>query len=577
MSAVPLETQFAMTISAFQKARAAYRPKLPGCLEQLGQVGVSYSGLGSELKQEGQVAAKLAQLFPHTYHLTNKGVINFTAAGGQVGSQNGPLHVGVVLSGGPAPGGHNVIWGVVDAVMNGASGSRVTGFYGGPAGVLAGRTVNLDPRAIESYRNAGGFDLLGTSRSKIDTPEKLATCKRVLDDLKLDALVIIGGDDSNTNAAVLAEYLASVGSQVAVIGVPKTIDGDLQNAFVETTFGFDSAVRVYAELVSNISKDTLSGRKYYHFVRLMGRAASHITMEVALQTQPTLALVAEEVAAKRQTLGALVEEIANVIKARAEQGKNYGVILVPEGIIEFIPEMRALIEELNGIIAAHKEYIDSLSGFTEQSEYMNRKLSRDASYTFSSLPIDIQRQLLMDRDPHGNVALSRVETEKLLIELLSSHLREEKSEGRYKGTFGYQHHFLGYEGRCAAPTNFDANYAYSLGRTAAALAASKANGYMAVVRNLGLSEGSWQPSGVPLVAMMTVEERGKGPRPVIKKTLVNLDGPAFKYFAKQRTEWQRGDEFRYSGPIQYFGPSELTDRVPLSLALETGAGEDVNW
>ncbi|MEN9836057.1 MAG: hypothetical protein RL011_2250 [Pseudomonadota bacterium] len=573
-----------MTISAFQKARAAYKPKLPSCLEQVARIGVNYSSDGAtRLVEGGPVAQKLAQLFPHTYPLTSKGVINFTVADSSLktttgtGTGTGPLHVGVVLSGGPAPGGHNVIWGVVDAVMDGTPGSRVTGFYGGPAGILAGRTVTLDRQALEPYRNAGGFDLLGTSRSKIDSPEKLATCRRVLDQLGLDALVIIGGDDSNTNAALLAEYLKSVGSTVAVIGVPKTIDGDLQNSFVETTFGFDSAVRVYSELVSNISRDTLSGRKYYHFVRLMGRAASHITMEVALQTQPTIALIAEEVAAKRQTLGALVEEIAGVIKARADQGKNYGVVLVPEGIIEFIPEMRALIEELNAIIAAHKEYLDSLSGFTEQSEYMNRKLSRDASYTFSSLPIDIQRQLLMDRDPHGNVALSRVETEKLLIELITSYLKEEKSEGRFRGTFGYQHHFLGYEGRCAAPTNFDANYAYSLGRTAAALAAVRASGYMAVVRNLGFSEDAWQPSGVPLLAMMTVEERGKGPHPVIKKTLVNLDGPAFKYFARNRPEWQRGDEFRYSGPIQYFGPSELTDRVPLSLALESGASENVNW
>jgi pyrophosphate--fructose-6-phosphate 1-phosphotransferase len=301
-----------------------------------------------------------------------------------------------------------VIWGIVDAVSSLSPQGRVTGFRGGPAGILANDSMPLSDDIVKSYRNSGGFDLLGTSRSKIDTPEKLAKCRSVLEGLAVDALVIIGGDDSNTNAAVLAEYLVGVGSAVTVIGVPKTIDGDMQNALVETTFGFDSAVRVYAELVSNISRDTLSGRKYYHFVRLMGRAASHITMEVALQTQPTIALIAEEVAAKKQTLYAIVSQIAEVVKERADRGKHYGVILVPEGIIEFIPEMRALISELNQIIAEHHEYLASLSGFTEQSEYLHRKLSRDTSYTFSGLPIDIQRQLLMDRDPHGNVALSRI-------------------------------------------------------------------------------------------------------------------------------------------------------------------------
>jgi len=568
-----------MAISPFQKTRAEYQPQIPTCLQDLQQLQSRYASMQSQLPADAKTASALGDLFPHTFKQTERGLIEFGAFGDSVKTpvEARALHVGVVLSGGPAPGGHNVIWGIVDAIGSLSPRGQVTGFRGGPAGILANDVMPLSADTVQSYRNSGGFDLLGTSRSKIDTPEKLAKCRSVLDGLALDALVIIGGDDSNTNAAVLAEYLVSVGSAVTVIGVPKTIDGDMQNALVETTFGFDSAVRVYAELVSNISRDTLSGRKYYHFVRLMGRAASHITMEVALQTQPTMALIAEEVAAKKQTLYAIVSQIAEVVKERADQGKHYGVILVPEGIIEFIPEMRALISELNQIIEEHHEYLASLSGFTEQSEYLHRKLSRDTSYIFSGLPIDIQRQLLMDRDPHGNVALSRIETEKLLIELLVSHLNEEKVEGRYHGTFGHQHHFLGYEGRCAAPTNFDANYAYSLGRTAAALASTRATGYMAVVRNLSNNKADWQACGVPLLAMMTLEQRGGTTKPVIKKTLVDLEGPAFQYFAEQRKSWMYADDFRYAGPIQYFGPLALTDRIPLSLALQHGGSPLTNW
>ena len=567
-----------MVISPFHKARGDYQPRFPSSLTDLSQLrGATAVAEAHPWSVDPAAKSDLHAHFPHTFRQVDQGILELTQAQGPSQASEQPLRVGVLLSGGPAPGGHNVIWGLHDALTASRRPFELVGFLGGAGGLLNNRSRLLTHEDLVDYRNTGGFDLLGTGRTKIETSEQCAKAREVSARHELDALVIIGGDDSNTNAARLAEYFKASGAKTAIIGVPKTIDGDLKNRFIETTFGFDSAVRLYSELISNIARDALSGRKYYHFIRLMGRAASHITLECALQTQPTITLIAEEVAARQLTLAEVVEQLATVIKARASQGRDYGIILVPEGLIEFIPEMRSLIHELNHLLAEHKDYISTLSGFTEQSEYVHRKLTRDASYTFSSLPLDIQRQLLMDRDPHGNVALSRVETEKLLIELVQSHLKEEKVAGRYSGSFGYQHHFLGYEGRCIGPSNFDADYAYSLGRTAAALAAVGANGYMAVMRDLASPPEHWRPGGVPLLAMMTFERRHGQAVPVLRKGLVELGGRAFGYFSEHRDAWAESDSFRFTGPIQYFGPSYLTDRVPLSLALERGLSKETHW
>ena len=488
-----------------------------------------------------------------------------------------PLRVAVVLSGGQAPGGHNVITGIFDALKAMSKEASVIGYRGGPAGILADDKFELTADYLAPYRNTGGFDLLGSGRGKIETPEQFELCRKNLEDAEVDALVIIGGDDSNTNAALLAEDFLQKGSKVQVLGVPKTIDGDLKNDWVDISFGFDTASRLYSELIANIAKDALSAKKYYHFIRLMGRAASHITLEAALQTQPNIALISEEVAARQQTLRDIVEDLGQTIKERAAGGVNYGIVLVPEGLIEFIPEMASLINELNDLLAKHRVYIDSLSGFTSKSEFLNRKLSRDSSYTFSTLPIDIQRQLLMDRDPHGNVQVSRIETERLLIEMLQTHLGEARADGHYTGKFSTQRHFLGYEGRCAAPSNFDADYAYSLGQTAVALTATGVSGYMSVIKGLGGDRSDWQALGVPLTAMLNLEKRHGQDKPVIRKCLVSLEHQAFKTFASQRTKWAREDHYRFAGPLQYFGPKELVDRPPAMLTLERRRSSDRPW
>ena len=476
-----------------------------------------------------------------------------------------PLRVGCVFSGGQAPGGHNVVAGIFEGIRRAHKESALTGFSGGPSGILKNQYLQITPELIGAYRNTGGFDLLGTGRTKLESAEDFATCARVFAQHDFDAFVIIGGDDSNTNAAFLAEYLRGAGSKTCVIGVPKTIDSDLRGPWTETSFGFDTAVRVYAELIANIAKDALSGRKYYHFIRLMGRSASHITLEAALQTQPNVALISEEIARQSLSMRDIIDRVAGVIAMRAENGLNHGVVLVPEGLIEFVPEMRALIDDLNDVIAAHKDYMDSLRGFTAQIEYLAGRLRRESAATLAALPIDIQRQLIMDRDPHGNVALSRIETEKLLIELLAIRLGEMKAEGQYHGKFAWQTHFLGYEGRCAAPTNFDANYAWCLGLTAAALAAGRHTGYLAAVHGLTGPVDGWQAVGVPLVSMLTVERRKGKDKAVIKKTLVDLDGEAFQRLARSRGAWESRDDYRFTGPIQYFGPPTLVDRVPISL------------
>ena len=507
----------------------------------------------------------IAGLFPKT---ARQGLLKISADRTSDLARTAPLRVGAVFSGGQAPGGHNVVGGLFEGIRKLHPDSTLIGFTGGPSGILKNLALPVTKELMDAYRNTGGFDLFGTGRTKLESQEDFATCARIFAQHDLDAFVVIGGDDSNTNAAFLAEYLLENGSKTRIVGVPKTIDSDLRGPFTETSFGFDTAVRVYSELIANIAKDALSGKKYYHFIRLMGRSASHITLEAALQTRPNIALISEEMARDGKTMRQVVEGLAQVVVERAAAGKNYGVILVPEGLIEFIPEMSSLIADLNEVIAGHKDYIESLRGFTAQIEYLAGRLPRESAATLAGLPIDIQRQLIMDRDPHGNVALSRIETEKLLLELLASQLGEFKSDGHYHGKFSSQTHFLGYEGRCAAPTNFDANYAWSLGLTAAALAASGQTGYLAAVHGLTLSPDQWQAWGVPLVSMLTMERRKGKDKAVIRKTLVDLNGPAFRCFEDARSAWAAGDDYRFAGPIQYFGPAGLVDRVPVSLTVQ---------
>ena len=561
-----------MTLSSpFLKARAAYLPRFPKVLDNPAALRVVKAGLPNFVADAEQKAI-LKNLFSETF---DQELLKLEASDSPVNTKK--LTIGVVLSGGQAPGGHNVICGLFDALKLMNPDSKLIGFNSGPGGILADKYIEISKEFIDEYRNTGGFDMLGSGRTKIETAEQFTLCRKTLDKHRADALVIIGGDDSNTNAALLANYFRSENSPIQIIGVPKTIDGDLKNQYVETSFGFDTAVRLYSELISNISRDALSAKKYYHFIRLMGRSASHITLEAAFQTQPNIVLIGEEIAQKNMSLKDIVAQMAETVIERSKNGKHYGIVLVPEGIIEFIPEIQQLILELNDIIADHKEYFESLDGFSHKSEWTNKKLSRDASYTFSGLPIDIQREFLMERDPHGNIQVSLIETEKLLIELLTDHLAELKTEGNYSGKFKTQGHFLGYEGRCAAPTNFDADYAYSLGRTAVALVSTGVTGYMATVKNLASDRNEWEAMGVPLVSMMNLEVRQGTHKPVIKKGLVALGGKPLAHLNTMRKQWAEQDSYRFAGSIQYFGPKDLCDRVPYTLALEQNRTEECCW
>jgi len=478
------------------------------------------------------------------------------------------LNVGVVLSGGQAPGGHNVIAGLFDALKAINSEAKVFGFLKGPGGILEDKAIELTPSFVDEYRNTGGFDMIGSGRTKIESDEQFQQALNVVKKRKLDALVVIGGDDSNTNAALLAEYFVKSNAETQVIGVPKTIDGDLKNESIEVSFGFDTATKVYSELIGNIERDASSARKYWHFIKLMGRSASHIALECALQTQPNVCIISEEVAEKRQTLGDIVESIVGVVKARSENGEDFGVVLVPEGLIEFVPEMRALIGELNKLLGTNQAYFSTLNTFEDQSEWVNKSLTRDSSYVFSSLPTAIQRQLLMDRDPHGNVQVSRIETEMLLVEMVSDRLSELKSRDEFTGKFSALTHFFGYEGRCAVPSNFDTDYCYSLGHTASLLIAGGLTGYLASVRNLSKPADEWSAGGVPLTMMMNMEERHGHMKPVIKKALVELDGAPFKRFAAHRDQWALKTSFLFPGAIQYYGPTEVCDQPSITLRLE---------
>jgi pyrophosphate--fructose-6-phosphate 1-phosphotransferase len=552
-----------MERSPLQDARYTYEPKLPPILrDALTNIAVE---LGEATEAAGDQSG-LKQAFPHTYGAP---IARFVTA--DTPQQIKPLSVGVVLSGGQAPGGHNVIVGLLDALKSAHSDSRLYGFLNGPSGILEDDMIELTPKFVDGYRNTGGFDMIGSGRTKIETEEQFETALEVCTKHELDALVIIGGDDSNTNAALLAEYFTARTADVRVIGVPKTIDRDLKNEYIETSFGFDTATKIYAELIGNIARDASSARKYWHFIKLMGRSASHIALECALQTHPNGCIISEEVAEKQQTLDDLVEHIVETVVTRSRNGENFGVFLVPEGLIEFIPEMKEMISELNRILAQDEAYFQTLHTYEDQSEWINRKLSRDSSHVFSSLPNEIQRQLLLDRDPHGNVQVSRIETEKLLIDMVESRLNEMKASGRFTGKFSAMRHFFGYEGRSAFPSNFDADYCYTLGYTACALIAKGLTGYVTSVRNLAAPAKQWEPSGVPLTMFMNLEQRAGKLKPVIKKALVDLSHRPFRTFAAHRGEWEVKTSYRFPGAIQYYGPPEICDQPTITMQMEASS------
>ncbi len=551
------------TISTLQQARYAYKPKLPSSIR--GSITDISLKFGEPTESAGN-QSELKQRFSHTY---GQPLVEFVKGeNDKVGKQ---INVGVVLSGGQAPGGHNVIAGIFDGLKAGNPDSKLFGFLGGPAGILENKVIEITAQYLDQYRNTGGFDIIGSGRTKLETEEQFETCLEVFHNRNISALVIIGGDDSNTNAALLAEFIEEKGEEIRIIGVPKTIDGDLKNDYIETSFGFDTATKSYSELIGNIERDANSAKKYWHFIKLMGRSASHIALECALQTHPNYTIISEEIDEKQMTLDHIVQEIVDTIVKRSENGDNFGVVLIPEGLVEFIPEMRSLISELNDILAESSAYFETLHTFEEQTEWVNKRLSKDNSYVFSSLPNSIQRQLLMDRDPHGNVQVSRIETEKLIIELVENRLKEMKTEGTYKGKFSTQSHFFGYEGRCAFPSNFDADYCYSLGYISSLLTAMELNGYMASVRNLSAPADKWIAGGVPITMMMNLEQRKGKLKPVIKKALVNIEDKPFKTFARNRDDWAIKNSYLYPGAIQYFGPAEVCDQPTITLSLEQGS------
>ena len=551
-----------MDESPLQTIRYKYEPKLPAILRgNIDRIAVS---LG-EAARSASDAEGIRSLFPHTY---GKPVARFVE-----GSNPGMkriLTVGVILSGGQAPGGHNVIAGLFDGLKKGNPESRLIGFAGGPGGLVNDKAVEITADLVDRYRNTGGFDIIGSGRDKIETPEQFKKTAATVRARKLDAVVVIGGDDSNTNAALLAEFFAGRGETVSIIGVPKTIDGDLKNEYIETSFGFDTAVKTYSELIGNIERDAASARKYWHFIKLMGRAASHIALECALQCRPNITLVSEEIETRGWTLARITDYICDAVAVRSEGGENFGVVLVPEGLVEFIPEFKILISELNDLLAAESRTFATLIEPSARVEFVAARLAEPSASLYRSLPGDIRLQLIMDRDPHGNVQVSRIETEKLLIALVEARLSERKAAGTYKGKFSWQNHFFGYEGRSAFPSNFDADYCYSLGFTAFALIASGLSGYISSVRNLTAKAEDWTAGGAPLTMMMNLERRHGSQKPVIRKALVDLEGGPFKSFAAEREGWAVHTSYRFPGAIQYFGPTEVCDSVTRTLELERG-------
>ncbi len=544
-----------MKKSALQQARAAYQPKLPKALQ--GYVKVKEGAPTQSVDNQEEIKA----LFPNTYGMP---LIEFEESDT---ANTARMNVGVILSGGQAPGGHNVITGLFDTIKKLNPENRLFGFILGPGGLVDHNYKEITAEFIDEYRNTGGFDMIGSGRTKLEKEDQFEKGLEIIRQLDIKAIVIIGGDDSNTNACVLAEYYAAKKCGVQVIGCPKTIDGDLKNDQIETSFGFDTACKTYSELVGNIERDCNSARKYWHFIKVMGRSASHIALECALQCQPNICLISEEVEAKDMTLNQIVEQLAQVIANRAAQGNNFGTVVVPEGLIEFIPAVGRLIQELNDLLAAHGDEYKDLDK-EAQRNYILAHLSKENAATFETLPEGVARQLSLDRDPHGNVQVSLIETEKLLSDMVAAKLDEWKKEGKYVGKFAAQHHFFGYEGRCAAPSNFDADYCYALGSSAAQLIANGKTGYMAIVKNTTAPAAEWKAGGVPITMMMNMERRNGEMKPVIRKALVELDGAPFKAYAAVRDQWAIETAFVYPGPIQYWGPAEVCDKPTMTLALE---------
>jgi pyrophosphate--fructose-6-phosphate 1-phosphotransferase len=553
-----------MELSALQRARYLYQPKLPTSLT--GDVTHITVKLG---KPTESVADQndLKALFKHTY---GKPIAAFEPGAALNSQITRALNVGVILSGGQAPGGHNVIAGLFDGLKKGNSESKLYGLLGGPIGLIQNNSLLITDTLMQQYRNTGGFDMIMSGRTKIETPDQFASSLNTAKALNLNAVVVIGGDDSNTNAALLSEYFLEQGSTIQVIGCPKTIDGDLKNEYIEASFGFDTACKTFSELIGNIERDALSAKKYWYFIKLMGRSASHIALECALQTHPNVCLISEEVEAKQMSLAQVVDQICDSIVKRAANGEDCGVVLIPEGLIEFIPDIKLLIAELNDVMAGVGGAAEfaALTTFDEQKGWLGKKLKAASFGTFSSLPEVIAAQLLMDRDPHGNVQVSLIETERLLASMAGKRLAELKKAGVYKGKFSTQHHFFGYEGRCAFPTNFDADYCYSLGASAFVLIAAGLTGYLSSVRNLTSPASEWVAGGVPLTMMMNMEQRHGSKKPVIKKALVELDGAPFKAFAAERDRWAVETSFLFPGAIQYYGPTEVCDQPTKTLKLE---------
>ncbi len=560
---MPTKTSKNPNCSLLQAHRCLYKPVLPEILKK-GPCFVKVKT--GKATQSVADQATVKKMFPNTYGMPE--VTFIKGSNPAVGKKT--VKAAVVLSGGQAPGGHNVIAGLLDGLKKANPKNKLYGFLGGPSGILDAQWKEITPKLMESYRNTGGFDLIQSGRTKIETDEQLAKALNTLKKYKVNALIIVGGDDSNTNAGVLAEYFKQQGADICVIGVPKTIDGDLKNDKIETSFGFDTATKIYAEMVGNICRDVNSARKYWHFIRLMGRSASHITLEVAHETHPNVTLVGEEVLAKKMTLKQIIDYLAGIIAARAKQGKNFGVVLVPEGLIEFIPEMKALISALNDLLADHEAELAKMDSITEKKEFIISKLPAKLAALMKSLPAGIASQLMLDRDPHGNVQVSLIETEKLLVEMLRTRLAEMKKAGKYNGKFSAIMHFFGYEGRCGVPSTFDANYTYALGYNAAALALNGCSGYLSSVRKLTRKPQQWECGGVPLTMMMNIERRKGKEKPVIRKALVELTGEPFKQFAKRRDLWAMSEAYLFPGPIQYFGPAEVTDMITYTLRFERG-------
>ncbi len=551
-----------MKLSALQTARYQYAPKLPAVLTaKLEQIAIEAGKPTQSMANQ----AELKELFKHTY---GKPMVNFKK--GKNPNAGKKLRVGVILSGGQAPGGHNVIAGIYDGLKKGNPESKLFGFLGGPSGLIEGSYVEIKDKFMDEYRNTGGFDIIGSGRTKIETADQIAASMATAKKMKLDAVIVIGGDDSNTNAALLAEHFVASGMSTQVIGVPKTIDGDLKNDMIETSFGFDTACKTYSEVIGNIERDANSAKKYWHFVKLMGRSASHIALECALQTQPNVCLISEEVEAKKMTLRQITDYLCGIIAKRAENNENFGVILIPEGLVEFVPEMKILIAELNDLMSVKADEFNKLAGFEAQAAWLAKNLSKASADAFASLPAAIAAQFLMDRDPHGNVQVSRIETEKLLISLVEEKLKAMKKAGTYKGKFSSYNHFFGYEGRCAFPSNFDADYCYALGFTAFVLTNAGLTGYLSSVRNLTAPAKEWIAGGVPLTMMMNMEQRHGSQKPVIRKALVELDGKPFKAFAKNRDVWAIKTSFVFPGAIQYYGPDEVCNQPTQTLLLERG-------